>query len=162
MVEALGGLGDELVVPPLVQLLNQPNAPTEVVAEALADLYQRYDDRYGAGEQIASVARRMISPAGAQNLLDAVDRVGSDRLRGIARVLGWLNGPAAQRALTRMLGQRTVRAQVVEALVRYGAGVVDLLIDQLRAEDPTPGRPPPWRSGRMLAIAGRPARSSRL
>jgi HEAT repeat protein len=135
VVEALGGLGDELVVPPLVQLLNQANAPTEVVADALAGVYQRYEDRYGAGEQIASVARRMIGPAGAQNLLDAVDRVGSDRLRGIARVIGWLSGPAAQRALTRLLGQRTVRAQVVEALVRYGAGVVDLLIDQLRAED---------------------------
>ena len=50
------------------------------------------EDRYGAGEQIASVARRMISPAGTQNLLDAVDRVGSDRLRGIARVIGWLSG----------------------------------------------------------------------
>ena len=135
VVEALGGLGDELVVPPLVQLLNQPNAATEVVADALAGLYQRYEDRYGAGEQIAGVARRMISPAGTQNLLDAVDRVSSDRLRGIARVLGWLSGPAAQRALTRLLGQRTVRAQVVEALVRYGAGVVDLLIDQLQAED---------------------------
>lgn len=135
VAETLGGLGDELVALPLVQLLNQPDAPTEVVADALAGLYERYEDRYGAGEQIASVARRTISPAGTQNLLDAVDRVGSDRLRGIARVMGWLSGPAVQRALTRLLGQRTVRAQVVEALVRYGAGVVDLLIDQLRAED---------------------------
>jgi HEAT repeat protein len=135
VAEALGGLGDELVVLPLLKLLNQPNAPTEVVADALAGLYERYQDRYGAGEQIAGVARRMISPAGTQNLLDAVDRVGSDRLRGIARVIGWLSGPAAQRALTRLLGQRTVRAQVVEALVRYGAGVVDLLIEQLQAED---------------------------
>jgi HEAT repeat protein len=46
-----------------------------------------------------------------------------------------LNGPAVQRALVRLLGQQSVRAQVVEAMVRYGVGVVDLLIDQLGAED---------------------------
>jgi HEAT repeat protein len=135
VAEALGELGDELVALPLLELLNQPNAPAEVVADALAGLYERYEDRYGAGEHIAGVARRTISPTGTQHLLDAVDRVGSERLRGIARVLGWLSGPAVQRALTRLLGQRTVRAQVVEALVRYGAGVVDLVIDQLGAED---------------------------
>ena len=38
------------------------------------------------------------------------------------------------RALTRLPGQPAVRAQVVEALVRYGSGVVDLLIGQLPAE----------------------------
>jgi HEAT repeat protein len=135
VAEALGELGDELVALPLLRLLNELNPPTEVVADALAGLYERYEDRYGAGEKIASLAHRTISPVGTQNLLDAVDRVGSDRLRGIARVMGWLSGPAVQRALTRLLGQRTVRAQVVEALVRYGAGVVDLLIDQLGAED---------------------------
>jgi HEAT repeat protein len=135
VAEALGELGDELVVGPLVRLLNKLNAPTEVIADALAGVYERYEDRYAAGEHIASLVRREISAAGTQNLLDAVDRVGSDRLRGIARVTGWLSGPAVQRALTRLLGQRVVRAQVVEALVRYGAGVVDLLIEQLTAED---------------------------
>lgn len=135
VAEALGQLGDEVVAVPLVRLLNEPDAPSEVVADALADLYARYETRYGAGEHIASLVRRHIGPAGTQNLLDAVGRVHSDRLRGIARVLGWLSGPAAERALTRLLGQRAVRAQVVEALVRYGAGVVDLLIEQLRAED---------------------------
>ncbi len=135
VAEALGELGDELVVGPLVRLLNEPNAPTDVIADALAALYQRYEERYRAGEHIASLVRHDVSAAGTQNLLDAVHRLGSDRLRGIARVMGWLSGPAVQRALTRLLGQRLVRAQVVEALVRYGAGVVDLLIEQLTAED---------------------------
>jgi HEAT repeat protein len=135
VVEALGELGDELVAIPLGQLLNQPTAPTEVVADALAGLYERYQDRYGAGEHIAGIVRRTLSPVGTQNLLDAIHRVDADRLRGIARVMGWLSGPAVERAFTRLLGQPAVRAQVVEALVRYGAGVVPLLIDQLRAED---------------------------
>jgi HEAT repeat protein len=135
VAEALGELGDELVVVPLVELLNDPSAPTEVVADALSGLFERYEQRYGAGEHIASLVRSAIGPTGTQNLLDAVQRVGSDRLRGIARVMGWLNGPAVQRALVRLLGQQSVRAQVVEAMVRYGAGVVELLIDQLGAED---------------------------
>jgi HEAT repeat protein len=135
VAEALGQLGDELVVVPLVKLLNDPSAPTEVVADALSGLFERYDQRYGAGDHIASLVRGTIDPTGTQNLLDAVQRVGPDRLRGIARVMGWLNGPAVQRALVRLLGQQAVRAQVVEAMVRYGAGVVELLIDQLRAED---------------------------
>ena len=135
VAETLGTIGDELVVMPLVDLLNEPHAPTEVIAHALAALYGRYEDRYQAGEHIASLVRRTIGPTGTQNLLDAVDRVDSDGLRGIARVMGWLSSPAVQRALTRLLGQRSVRTQVVEALVRYGAGVVDLLIEQLGAED---------------------------
>jgi HEAT repeat protein len=133
--EALGELGDELVVVPLVNLLNRPDAPTEAVADALTGLAERYEVRYGAGEQIADIVRRTIGPVGAQNLLDAVQRVGPDRLRGIAHVMGWLSGAAVERALTRLLGQPSVRGQVVEALVRYGSGVVDLLIAQLSAED---------------------------
>jgi HEAT repeat protein len=135
VAEALGELGDELVVVPLVELLNDTNGPTEVVADALSGVFERYEQRYGAGEHVASLVRRTIDATGTQHLLDAVQRVGSDRLRGIARVMGWLNGPAVQRALVRLLGQQSVRAQVVEAMVRYGAGVVDLLIDQLEAED---------------------------
>ena len=135
VAEALGELGDELVVGPLVRLLNEPDAPTDVVADALAALYERYEERYRAGEHVASLVRHDIRAAGTQNLLDAVHRLSADRLRGIARVMGWLSGPAVERALTRLLGQRLVRAQVVEALVRYGAGVVDLLTEQLAAED---------------------------
>jgi HEAT repeat protein len=98
-------------------------------------LYSRYESRYGAGEHIADLVRRHIKPAGTQNVLDAVQQVNAERLAGLTRVLGWLQGEAVQRALTRLLGQDTVRSQVVEALVRNGAGVVIPLIEQLRAED---------------------------
>ncbi len=81
------------------------------------------------------MVRRSISATGTQQILDAVQRVGSDRLAGLARVLGWLEGEAVQRALTRLLGHGSVRSQVVEALVRNGSGVVALLTEQLHAED---------------------------
>jgi HEAT repeat protein len=135
VVEALGELGDDAVAEPLVALMGQPGAPVEAIAEALTALHDRYERRYEAGDQIATVVRRAATASATQQLLDAVHRVSSDRLPGLARVLGWLDGHAVQRALTRMLGQATVRAQVVEALVRHGAGVVDLLIEQLQAED---------------------------
>ena len=134
-VEALGALADEAVVPALAALLNDASAPTEVVADALSGLYQRHESRYGAGEHIAELARQSIGGEGTRHLLTAVDRVSGERLRGLARVLSWLSGDAVERALTRLLGHDAVRAQVIEALVRHGAGVVALLIDQLRAED---------------------------
>ena len=99
-----------------------------------------------------------ITPAGTQNILDAV---AARRLRigcaGLARVLGWLDGEAVQRALTRLLGQQTVRAQVVEALVRNGAGVVDAARSSSCAPRiSTRGRRRRWRSA-ASAIAARPA-----
>jgi HEAT repeat protein len=135
VIEALGALGDEDVTAPLVQLLNTADAPTDVITDALSGLYSRYESRYGAGEHIADLVRRHIKPAGTQNVLDAVQQVNAERLAGLTRVLGWLQGEAVQRALTRLLGQDTVRVQVVEALVRNGAGVVIPLIEQLHAED---------------------------
>lgn len=135
VIEALGKLGDEDVTVPLVQLLNTLDAPTEVITDALSGLFTRYETRYSAGDHIAGLVRRHITAKGTQNILDAVQRVSADRLPGLARVLGWLEGEAVQRALTRLLGQDVVRSHVVEALVRSGAGVVVPLIEQLRAED---------------------------
>jgi HEAT repeat protein len=135
VIEALGELGDEDVSRPLVELLNTSLAPTEIIADALSGLYDRYQTRYGAGDYIAALVRRTITAPGTQQILDAVQRMGPDRLPGLARVLGWLDGEAVQRALTRLLGQDTVRSQVVEALVRNGPGVVALLAEQLHAED---------------------------
>lgn len=134
-VEALGTLADEAVVPALVGLLNTPGAPTEVIADALSHLHERLERHYGTGAHVVSIVRRTIAAAGTQRLLDALDRVSGDRLAGLTHVLGWLDSPAAQRALTRLLGHPAVRAQVVEALVRHGAGVLELLVEQLRAED---------------------------
>jgi HEAT repeat protein len=134
-IDLLGELGDEDVAMPLVELLNTSDAPADVVADALAGLYERYDRGYAAGEHIAGLVRRAITARGTQRILDAVQRVGSDRLPGLSKVLGWLEGEAVQRALTRLLGHEAVRSQIVEALVRHGSGVVSLLIEQLRAED---------------------------
>lgn len=106
-----------------------------MIAEALVGIHERYESWYAGGEHIATLVARSISAAGTQHVLDAVQRVAADRLPSLAKLVGWLDGDAVRRALTRLLGADVVRAQVVEALVRHGAGVVTLLIEQLRAED---------------------------
>jgi len=133
--DVLGRLGDEQVVTPLAALLNLPAAPTAVIASALVTIYQRYQARFGEGAHIADLARRAISAAGAQHLIAALNAVSDQELVPLVLVLGWLEGTAVERALTRLLGQPAVRNQVVEALVRHGPRVTELLIEQLDAED---------------------------
>jgi HEAT repeat protein len=133
--EALGQLGDEEAVAPLAQALNEGRAPAVVVARALAMLHDRYQADYGEGAHIADLARRAIRPAGMQALLDALDAAADDDLRNLALVLGWLEGPAIDRSLTRLLGHPAARKEVVEALVRHGARVIELLSEQLAAAD---------------------------
>ncbi len=132
---ALSKLGDEGAVAPLAALLNTAQAPTHVVAESLAALYDRYEKLYGEGEHIADLSRRRIDATGARNLLDALYEHGAERLRPLALVVGWLEGTAVEHALTRLLGRADARKEIIEALVRHGSGVTDLLIEQLNAED---------------------------
>lgn len=133
--EVLGELGDEETVAPLAALLNAPDAPTNAAARALAALHDRYERLHGEGSYIADLSRAAINPAGAQNLLEALEEAGDGELRPLALVVGWLEGAAVERALTRLLGQADARGEVIEALVRHGSGVTDLLIEQLGSED---------------------------
>lgn len=133
--EALGQIGDEEAAAPLAQTLNEGRAPATVVARALAMLHDRYQTEYGEGAHIADLVRRALRPAGMQALLEALDAAAADDLRNLALVLGWLEGPAIDRSLTRLLGHPAARKEVVEALVRHGARVVELLIEQLAAAD---------------------------
>ena len=133
--DVLGQLGDEEMVAPLAALLNTPDAPTQVVARSLAALHDRYEKQYGEGSYIADLSRAAINPTGARNLLDALNDSGAEALRPLALVVGWLEGAAVERALTRLLGHEDARGEVIEALVRHGAGVTELLIEQLGSED---------------------------
>lgn len=133
--DALGQLGDASCVEPLARLLNQPDAPVGVIAQAIAKLYDRYETTYGEGYYITDLTRVTINPTGAQNLLDALQNAKANDLRALVLILGHLEGNAIERALTQLLGQATVRSVVVEALVRHGQQVTDLLIKQLETEE---------------------------
>jgi HEAT repeat protein len=134
-VNLLGQLGDETAVTPLTALLNAPTAPTELIADALANLSDRYEEQFHEGAYIADLTSREISPTGVQNLLDALEAPGRENLRSIALVLGWLKRSGVDRALTRLMGRVDLRDDIIEALVRHGSTTVDLLIAQLSSED---------------------------
>lgn len=136
-INLVGQLGDETAVAPLAAILNTPaSASTHLIARALANLSDRYEKQYGEGRYIAELAASEISPTGIQNLLDELDSSSDkDDLRSLALVLGWLKGPAVDRALTRVMGRVDARDEIIEALVRHGSATVDLLLSQLAAED---------------------------
>ena len=134
-VNLLGQLGDETTVAPLAALLNNPAGPVEAIADALANLSDRYEKQYGEGRYIAELTSREISPTGVQNLLDTLEAPGKEDYRSIALVLGWLKGAGVDRALTRLMGRVDLRDEIIEALVRHGSATASLLISQLSAED---------------------------
>lgn len=133
--DALGQVGDEEAIVPLVELLNKPDAPAPVISQALAALYDRFEKLYQESEHVPDQVRRSITPTGAQNLLNALNETSDGGLRSLALVLGWMEGEATARALIRLLGRATVRKEVVEALVRHGSKVTGLLIEHLDSED---------------------------
>jgi HEAT repeat protein len=132
---ALGELGDESVVPSLVEVLNRPGASGVVIARSLAALHDRLEKVAGAGAYIADLIRNGITAAGMQNLLDDIPEASEDDLRPLALVLGWLQGPAVDLALTRLLGHPAASVEAIEALVGHGKSVTNLVIAQLAAED---------------------------
>ena len=134
VAEALGELGGAEVVAPLVEALNTGGPPV-AIARALTRLCARYEDRYGGGDYITAEFHGAVRPPGAQRIVDAVSSAAQPDLRAMITILGWLRGPAVERALTRLLGHADVRADVIEAVVRQDGGIVDLLVEQLGAED---------------------------
>lgn len=134
VADALGELGGGEVVRPLVAVLNTAGAAIPI-ARALARLHERYECQYGGGAYVMAEFQAALEPAGAERLVAAVGQASAEDLRALVLVLGWLRGPAVERALTRLIGQSDVRADVIEAIVRQDAGIISLLVEQLDAED---------------------------
>ena len=134
VIDALAELAGAEAVRPLVGVLNDAGA-VPAIARALARLRERYEARYGGGSYVIAEFQAALQPAGAQRMIDAVAQAPADALRPLVTVLGWLRGRAVEQALTRLLGQPAVRADVIEAIVRQDAGVVDLLVEQLCGDD---------------------------
>ena len=135
VLEALGRLGDEEAIAPVVELLNTSAAPAAAVAHALAALHSRHESAYRKGGYVMALAQQAITPAGRQNLLDALDGADGPDLQSLVLVLGWLESADLDRTLTLMLRRPAARTEAVEALVRKGPGVTELLLDQLDADD---------------------------
>lgn len=128
---ALAQVGDAYVVPALAQQFNQPKAPILEIAQALVTLYNRYETELGEGAYIADLTQTAIIPAGIQNILETLNQSCGEDLRVLVTVAGWLEHPAVEQTLMRLLSQPLVNQQIVEILVRHGSKAVDRLLQQL-------------------------------
>jgi HEAT repeat protein len=133
--EALGQIGDEEVVGPLVAALDRADRSPASIVDALAAIHRRYRDMFDGAAQIEDLVRRSISPAAAARIIDAAATSTGASLRQFVVVLGWLRGAAVERALTHMLGNPAVQHELVEAIIRFGTPMVDVLVEQLHRED---------------------------
>ena len=133
--EALGQIGDEDAVPPLVAGLDRPDSSASSVVDALATIHQRYRDRFGSGGQIEDMVRASMTATGASRVIDGAGKASGASLRHFVIVLGWLRGVAVERALTHLLGTPAVQHELVEAIARFGAPMVDILVEQLARSD---------------------------
>jgi HEAT repeat protein len=135
VADALAALGDATAIAPLVAVLNASGVVAAPVAGALVAIHDRYEREFGDGAAIADTIRREVTPAALPHVLDAIASAATDQLVPLVRVLAWFDGDSVERTLTRLLREPAVRAEVIEALVRHGDRVVDLLVDQLHADD---------------------------
>jgi HEAT repeat protein len=133
--EALGQIGDEDAVPALVAALGRADASVASIVDALASIHRRYREMFEGQVQIEDLVRRSISPAGATRIIEAASKASSESLRDFVVVLGWLRGAGVERALTHMLGTPAVQHELIEAIVRFGSPMVDVLVEQLRRDD---------------------------
>ena len=133
--DALGHIGDEDAVGPLVDAIEHPASVVGSVVEAIVRIHDRYESLLTGGDQIKDLVRRRLSSAGVARILDAIHRAPPDGMRPLITLLGWLSDPAIPSALVRLLGSEDTRHDVVEAFVRFGSSAVELLIQQLDQED---------------------------
>jgi hypothetical protein len=124
-------LGDETVVEPLTKVLNDNPHSTIPIASPSLPFTTASRKKLGEGDYIADLTRQSIQPGGTQNLLTAIADAENEQLRPLAIVIGWLRGPAVDRMLVRLLGEPTVRDEVLTVLTHHGDGVINLLIDQI-------------------------------
>jgi HEAT repeat protein len=134
--EALGQIGEEDAVAPLVAALDRPHVSPASVVDALTTLHGRYSEMFNAGgTHIEDLVRSSISAAGAARVVQAAGRAAGPSLRRFVLCLGWLRGDEVERALAHMLGTSGVQHELLEAIVRFGAPMVDRLVEQLRTGD---------------------------
>src|SRR5262249_28063072 len=133
-IGALAQLGDHSVVSPLALMLDQA-VLVPIVVEALVSLHQRYESQLGEGGFVADLVSSNITPAGVENLLNALNTTTGAVLRSVVRVLGWIGGEHVIVRLTLLLGSPSLHSEVIETFVRHGARVTGLLDQQLDAGD---------------------------
>ena len=160
--DALGQLGDENAIEPLVAALGAPEIPIVPVVSALAAIYKRYGQRFGGAEEIEDRVRQAISPVASRRILDALVQTSGPPLRDLVIAVGWLGDSGVPAALARFLSSHDAGNDVIETLVRFGEAAVDALIVQLGQDDVDTRRASAIALGRISNRRAVPALIARL
>ncbi len=135
---ALGRTGDPAAVAPLSRLLTSASgAMVRVAAQALSDLEQRHQERFGGECKIAdALAATPVAATAVRNLARALAEGDADEQIAICFVLGSLQQPAAAAPLSALLsGPPEVAAAASTALRRLGTRVETQILQGLRTGD---------------------------
>ncbi len=101
---ALGRTGQPAAVPPLASLLTkQSDAEVRIGAAALAEIHDRYTERFGASSAIEDALRNIDGAAAGRRLTQALVDADASERACLCRVLGWLGGTGAIHALVALL-----------------------------------------------------------
>lgn len=140
VVEVLEKIGDREVIPALVELLNGSQPPTLLVVRAIAAIYQRDERIYGQGIAIADLTVHQLTKGGIGALIDGIPHAREEELADLILLLGWLESPEVEVAMTGLISHGALRDQVIDTLIRYGRREKDkgdricaLLMEQLDA-----------------------------
>jgi HEAT repeat protein len=133
--DALGQIGDEDAVVPIIDALNAGTVDVQPLVDALASIHRRYLSLFSNAGEIEDLVRHRISPVAVSRMLDRLGRASGDSLRSLITVLRWLRDRSIPAALARLIGSGDVQHEIVEALVRFGSSAVDLLTEQLTSGD---------------------------
>lgn len=134
-VETLGAIGNEEIVSPLVNLLNEDKFSAIAVAGALSTLFERFKNDAAKSEIIVERAREAIAGGGKSNLLEALNNSGETDLIALVRSGGWFDDERIREKLAALLENENVREEAARALARQGEAAVDLLIEMLDADE---------------------------
>lgn len=135
VIETLGAVSSEEVVPPLINLLNDEPHAAPTVARALDVLFDRFEGDPAKSDLIIEHARKAISESGKNNLLAALGGVNETDLIPLIRLGGWFENEKVAGQLAELLEDEALRLEAMRALVRHGSSAVDLLIQGLDDED---------------------------
>jgi HEAT repeat protein len=134
---ALGRTGQPHAVPHLVALMLKPNdGQVRVAAAALAEIYDRSAERFGANRAVEDALGAFDASAVSRRLTQAL--VGADAVERttICRVLGWVGGESAAGGLVAMLDAEPAAATAAAtAIAGLAAAARPSLLAALRQSD---------------------------
>lgn len=132
---ALGTVGDEQAIAPLVECLNTSVHAAPTIATALVAIAQRQEQLLGQGARVASRVGELVNAEGERNLIAGLRNADAGALPAIVRLLGWLRRESAAPELVTLLGRRDIRDDIIEALVRHGEQIIEPVAAQLSSDD---------------------------